>query len=278
MHPLKSARYRPRAMPDKPNYFREAVGLPAHKVLLLVGVVASLAGLWRGHGWPLLAFLVAEAFYLFILPTLPAFRAWVGRNKAGEAAHQKAINLDRIASRLSPNAKARLDGVTRVRGKVLDSMHAMSAPDSMLRDWTVKLDELVNAALRILVAVDGTRVDDRDQRFLQSEIKDLEAEVAKANEGPAKAAKQQRLDLLKKRAGGTGLLKEQREAAVTQLETLEDLLKDLQDQALAGRDAAAFGQRMASLQVQIQAAGETVAMLDRQSETSSELAVLKAGK
>lgn len=265
-------------MPDKPNYFREAVGLPAHKLLLFVGIVASLGGLWRGHTWPLLVFAAAELFYLLVLPLLPPFRAWIDRRDAEEKAYQRRVDLERIATRLSPNAKARLDGAVRMRGKILDAIKAMSAPDSMERAWKAKLDELMNAALRILVAVDSTRADDRDQRLLDTEIKELEAEVGKLNDGPAKAAKAQRLELLKKRAGGTGLLREQRDAAVTQFETLEDLLKTLLEQALAGRDAAAFGQRLEMLSAQVEAAGETVAALDRHAETASELAALKANR
>jgi hypothetical protein len=265
-------------MADKPNYLKEALALNAHKLLLLAGVVISVGGLWRGSVVPLLLFAVAEGFYVLVLPALPGFRAFVDRAHAEEAAHRFAVDLERIASKLSPNAKSRLDGVNRMRSKILDALRAMNAPDSMARDWQVKLDELSSAALRILVAVDGTRVEGRDQRFLESQIKELEAEVAQASAGPARSAKEQRLDLLRKRAGGTDLLKEQREAAVTQFETLEDLLKELQDQALAGRDAAAFGQRLGTLQAQIDAVGETVGALDRHREISSELAPFKADK
>jgi hypothetical protein len=80
------------------------------------------------------------------------------------------------------------------------------------------------------------------------------------------------------RSGGRGRLAQQREAAVAQFETLEDLLRELQDQALAGRDSAAFGARLATLSAQVEAMGETVAELDRAAETSSELAAFEAGK
>ena len=265
-------------MADKPDYFREAAGLNAHKLVLVVGGLASLLGLWRCSLWPLALLAVAEVVFLVVLPALPGFRAWVDRQKADQGAHAKAVDLERIATRLSPNAKSRLDGVTRMRGKILDALKAMDAPDSMQREWGAKLALLTNASLRILVAVDNTRVEDRDTRFLDGEIKELEAELASLADGPAKSAKQQRLEVLRKRAGGTGLAKEQREAAVTQFETLEDLFKELLDKALTGRDAAAFGARLQSLQAQIEAAGETVAALDRAAETSAELAALKAAK
>lgn len=264
-------------MSDKPSYLSVALGLMIHKALLLAGAVGTVFGLWRGTWAFFFLFLAVETFYVLVLPLLPGFRRWVDQAHADETAHRKAVDLERIAGKLSPNAKSRLDGVTRTREKILDAVKTMGAPEPMLAEWRAKLDELVNASLRILVAIDGTRVDDRDTRLLDSEIKDLKAELAKAPDGPAKAAKAQRLEVLERRAGGRGMLAQRREAAVTQFETLEDLLKELQDQALAGRDSAAFGERLTKLSAQVEAAGETVKMLDQASETSSELAQLKAG-
>ncbi|MGC4116604.1 MAG: hypothetical protein QM765_18940 [Myxococcales bacterium] len=265
-------------MSDKPSYLSVALGLMQHKAILLAGVVGTVFGLWRGTWAFFFLFLAVEAFYVLVLPLLPGFRRWVDESYAAEAAHKKGLALERIAAKLSPNAKSRLDGVTRMRERILDSIKVMNAPDAMQREWRAKLDELVNASLRILVAIDGTRADDRDARLLDSELKDLKAELAKLPDGPAKAAKAQRLEVLERRAGGRGLLAQQREAAVTQFETLEDLLKELQEKALSGRDSAAFGERLTQLSTQIEAAGDTVAALDRAAATSSELAVLKAGQ
>ncbi len=265
-------------MSDQPGYLAVALGLPVHKALLLAGALGAAVGLWRGSWAFLFLFLAVEALYLLVLPLLPGFRRWVDRGRAAEAAHRAAVDLERVAARLSPNAKSRLDGVVRTREKILDAVKALSAPEPMQREWRARLDELVNASLRILVAIDGTRADERDARLLDSEIADLRAELAKLPEGPAKAAKAQRLEVLERRSGGRGKLAEQREAAVTQLETLEDLLKELQDQALAGRDSAAFGEQLTRLSAQVEAAGETVAALDHAAATSSELAMLRAGK
>jgi hypothetical protein len=262
-------------MDEKPNYFRVATGLPAHGVVLVFGTIGSLVGLFRGLYWPLLLFGAAEAFYLLILPSLPPFRSFVDARAAAEKAHRLAVDLERIAGKLSPNAKSRLDALNRTRDRILDALRAMGAPQDMERQWRARLDEVAGAALRLLVAVDSTRVDDRDQRLLDSEVRELHEEIAKGGDGPAKAARQQRLELLEKRAGGTGLLKEQRDAAVVQFETLEDLFKELSVQALAGRDAQAFSQRLQGLQAQIDAASQTVAALDRHAATSSELAELK---
>lgn len=265
-------------MGEKPNPFAVAARHPVHGVLLLIGSVAAVAGLFHGSFWPVAAFAAAETFYLLVVPVLPPFRAWVDRTHAQEMAHRKTVDLERIASKLSPNAKSRLDGISRVRAKILDAMRTMNAPDSMTRDWRVRLDELRSAALRILVAIDTNRADAREERMLASEIRDLETEVSARGDGPAKAAKVQRLALLKKRAGAAGLVGEQREAAITQLETLEDMLKEILDQALAGRDSESFGRRLESLSAQVEAVRETVSALDQHAETVSELAVFKAGR
>jgi len=263
-------------MSHKPDYLRAALALPAHKLLLVVGAVAAAAGLWRGHLWPLALFALAELAFVLVLPALPAFRAFVDRGAAEEAAHQKAVDLERVALKLSPNARSRLDGVQRTCARIMDALKAMDAPASMERAWGAQLGELSGAALRILVAIDQTRVEGRDERFLAAQIEELQGELARAGDGPAKAAKEQRLEVLKRRAGGAGPLREQREAAVTQFETLEDLLKELLDQAVAGRDASAFGRQLQALQARAEALGETVAALDRRRESAAELALLKA--
>ncbi len=265
-------------MRDQPSYLKEAAASPTNKLILAVGAIACVGALFRGHSWPLLVLLAIEAFVVLVLPLLPCFRASVDKRLAEERTHRRAVELEKIALRLSPNAKSRLDGINRLQGRILDAVRTLDAPEAMAAQWRVRLAELVNAALRLLVAIDTTRADGRDARFLSSEVETLASEVAKLPEGPVRAAKEQRLSVLQKRAGGATGLAEQREAAVTQLETLEDLLEDLLSQALAGRDAAAFGERLQGLSAQLDAMGDTVAALDRQAGTSAELAELKATK
>ncbi|MFN7134876.1 MAG: hypothetical protein ACK4N5_22540 [Myxococcales bacterium] len=259
-------------MNDKPDYYAVARRSPVHGAILFAGIIASIAGLFRGTWWPFAFFAVVELVYFFVVPATPWYRRKVDVEHAEELLRQRALELERIANALSPNAKSRLNGIVRLKGKILDSLKTLGEKTSLETEWTVRLDGLVNAALRILVAVDGTRADDRDARHLESQIKELHAELARLNDGPAKAAKQQRLEVLQRRSGGLGFTREQREAAIVQLETIEDLLQEMLATGLSGRDAGAFGERIGKLQAQIEAATESVGALDRHAELQAELA------
>jgi hypothetical protein len=263
-------------MAEKPNYFKEAIRHPVHQALAAAGVIALVASLWHGVFWPVLFFALAEGAFLAVAPRWPPFRRACDRAAAQEASRQRGLELERIAARLSPTAKSRLDGILRQKTRILDSMKTLSAGDSLGRLWEARLDALGDAALRILVAVDANRADDRHQRALQVDVQELEAEIAGLAEGAAKNAKRQRLELAQKRLGGFSGLRDQREAAIAQLETLEDLLGDLLAQGLSGRDSAAFAERMDALSAQVQAAGESAAALDRAAGSEDELRYLGA--
>ncbi len=258
-------------MADKVDYFKEAVRHPLHQALIAAGVIAAVASLWRGTFWPLFFFALAEGAYLVLAPRWPPFQRACDRAAALAAMERRKLDLERVASRLSPTAKSRLDGVLRTKARILDSMKTLSPSDPLGRLWESRLDSLGDAALRILVAVDSNRADDRQQRGLQSDVQELEAELAGLADGAAKKAKLQRLELARRRLGAFSGLKDQREAAVAQLETLEDLLSELLAQGLAGRDDEAFAQRMDALSAQVQAAGESVAALDRAAGSEDEL-------
>lgn len=263
-------------MREKPNYLKEAAAHPWNRAALLTAAVASVVGFWQGTPWVLVACVAAEALYLIVVPLLPSFRRACDRELETQRARRRALELEQIASRLSPNAKSRLDGIVRTREKILDSMRSLAEARSLEQQWIGRLDALVRSALRILVSVDSTRADERDRRFHESEVKQIETEIARLPEdSAARAAKAQRLELAKKRLSSFAKLQDQREATIAQLETIEDMLQDLLAQCLAGRDADAFAGRIDALAAQISAAGESVAELDRYAEAEAELAALK---
>jgi len=265
-------------MAERPSYLREAATLPLHQAFVLCGGVAILVGLWRGLFWPLPVVVGLEVLYLLVVPQLPAFRRRCDVEWAQEQARQHALELERVAARLSPIARSRLEGLRRLQGRILDAMKTLPGSAALEQEWAPRLRALMNAALRILVSVDGTRADDRDERSLRADLEELESEVAKLSDGPLKDAKAQRLVLTRKRLGDLGRIREQREAALVQLDTLEDTLQHLLTQGLAARDAAAFGEQLEGLAAQVEAAGETVTALDRFAGTEAELASLRASR
>src|SRR5439155_5341790 len=137
--------------------------------------------------------------------------------------------------RLSPNADSRLRGLERLRETALAQL-----PPPLRERWAPRLAELVEAAAQLLLWLDANP---SPRSPPGAEVEKLRAEIAAAQPGPAREAKEQRLALLEARAGRAPQLAEQRQAAVVQLDTLQDLLEDLAATPLEGRDSSALSGR-----------------------------------
>src|SRR5207237_7449198 len=129
--------------------------------------------------------------------------------------------------RLSPNADSRLRGLERLRETALAQL-----PPPLRERWAPRLTELVEAAAQLLLWLDANPP---PRSPPGPDMEKLRAELAAAPPGPAREAKEQRLALLEARAGRAPQLAEQRQAAVVQLDTLQDLLEDLAAAPLEGR-------------------------------------------
>lgn len=261
----------------KPDYFREALAHPLHQAALGLLALVLLACLWR-RLWPLaLLAIAAEGLYLAIAPRLPAFRRLCDERQAREYAKKRAAMLDQIAARLSANAKARYDGVCRVRGKVLDTLRAQPSPETLEALWAPRLKMLTEWALRLLVSIDATRADARDRRSLESEIELLEREIAALDEGSATLAlKRQKLALTRGRLDRFAKVRDQREAAIVQLEIIEGLMEDLLAKGLSSHDEDAFATQLEQLSSQVEALGDSLGSMAQDESAAYELASLKA--
>ena len=257
------------------SYRQEALSEPLHAITLPGALLLAAWGAFSGR-YALLALAAAlEVGYLILYPLLPGFRRKCEAAWARDDAQAGRDQLQATASHLSENARARLRTLERHRETILGQLRAMPEGESTAGLWSARLDELVAAGLRILLALDSAPPNPRAAAFDDTEIKRLEQELAQAHDGPAKAAKQQRLENLKARAGRGPNLAEQREAARVQLDTLEDLLEDLERASLEGRDAAAFGARLEQTAALVESARQSVAALDGHAPAQAELAESK---
>ncbi len=261
----------------RPSYLKAAINHPMHRTLLGVLIVLLAICLWR-RLWSLAFLLIAaEGLYLFLAPRLSPFQKACDDQNARVEAQKRAATLDQIASRLSTNAKARYDGVQRVCGKFLDTLRAQPSPEALEALWTPRLRTLSEWALRLLVSIDATRADSRDQRALEREIESLEREIAELAEGSAtQAAKQQKLALTRSKLERFAKVKDQREAAIVQLEIIEGVLDDLLAKGLSGHDEAAFGAQLELLSGQVDALGDSLSGMARQQSDAYALDSLKA--
>lgn len=262
---------------DRPDYFHEALTHPLHKTALGLLAIALVACLWR-RLWPLaLLMIAAEGIYLAIAPRLPAFRRLCDDKRAREYERKRAAMLEQIASRLSTNAKARYDGVLRVRGKILDTLRTQPNPEVLEALWMPRLKLLAEWALRLLVSIDATRADSRDQRALEGEVELLEREIGALGEGSATlAVKRQKLAMTRDRLQRFAKLKDQREAAIVQLEIIEALMDDLLAKGLASHDEDAFASQLELLSGQVEALGDSLGNMAQEESAAYALASHKA--
>lgn len=264
----------PKASPD---YFHEAITHPLHRTALGVLVIALALCLWRRLWILAVLAIAAEVLYLAIAPRLGAFRRLCDEKQAREHAKKRAAMLEQIASRLSSNAKARYEGVLRVRGKILDTLRAQQNPEVLESLWTPRLKMLTEWALRLLVSIDATRADTRDLRALESEAELIEREIGALSEGSATlAVKKQKLALTRSRLDRFAKLKDQREAAIVQLEIIEGLMDDLLAKGLSGHDEGAFASQLELLSGQVEALGDSLGNIAQEERAAYELASLKA--
>ncbi|MBS2029835.1 MAG: hypothetical protein JST54_18180 [Deltaproteobacteria bacterium] len=256
------------------SYLQEALSEPLHALTLPAALLLGAWAVFSGRYGLFALGAALEGGFLLLYPLMPGFRRKCEAAWARDDAQAGRDRLQASAAHLSENAKARLRSLERHRETVLTQLRAWPDGESAAGRWSARLDELVAAGLRILLALDAAP-QATAAAFDDSEIKRLEQEVARAHDGPAKTAKQQRLEHLKARTGRGPNLAEQQEAARVQLDTLEDMLEDLERATLEGRDAAAFGARLEQTAALVESARQSVAALEAQAPGQAELAEAK---
>lgn len=254
------------------SYTQEALSEPLHALTLPAALILAAYAVFSGR-WAVLAVAAAlELGYLLLYPLRPAFRRKCEAGWARDDAQARRDEVARIAQRLGENARARLRSLERHRDQILDQLAAWREGQSLQAAWQPRLEELVSNGLRLLLAIDAGAPNVRAAHADDGELARLRQELAASKPGPARDAKAQRLELLEARAGRGPNLAEQREAAVVQFDTLEDLFEDLERAALEGRDAAAFGARLAQVNALVEATRQSVAALESHQASAGELA------
>lgn len=254
------------------SYVKEALSEPMHALCLPAALLLAAYAVFSARPGLLAVAAAIEGSFLLVYPLLPVFRRKCQAAWARDDAQGRRDQLQRLSQGLGENARARLHSLERHRDAILNQLAAWPEGQSLQAAWSPRLEELIAAGLRILLAVDAAAPNPRAAGFDGGEIARLEQELAGAHPGPARDAKAQRLELLKARAGRGPNLAEQREAAVVQFDTLEDLLEDLERAALEGRDAAAFGARLSQVNALVEAARQSVAALEAHQPAAGELA------
>lgn len=261
----------------KPDYFQEALYSRLHRAVLTVVIVLGGFFAWR-HLWSLLlAALAAEALFLLIAPKHPAFRSACDAKAEAERARKRAALLSEIAGRLSPAAKLRYEGVTKLRDKILDTLRTQPQAAQLEQLWEPRLRMLREWALRLLVSIDASRLTARDQQSLEEDIRqaELEVEAAGADES-ARQVKESKLKLAKDKLERSVRVRQRREAAIVQLEAVEGVLEDLISQGLKAGEEDAFAGRLELIGAQVQALGDSLESMSKDETASYQLSSAKS--
>ena len=227
---------------ERPSYFKEAVKNGTHWASLgaVAGAVAvgAVTGLWI----PLAAAAGLEALYLCVVPNAPPFRRRVdARFDAALRAEKEA----RVASTVSALALAERGKFVEMRALVAQIQRSFTGADAETRatmdETLTRLDGLVDGYLKMLVGLShyerllkAVRRED-----LVSEIAEIDLEMQTASER-VRESKARRLEIVKARLEKLDHAVENREILETQLETIEDMLRLLNESSMTLRDPRAL--------------------------------------
>ena len=239
-------------MVEKRSHLSAALTEQGHALAGLLAAALLAVGVLRGPAWLAFAGVALEIAWVAFATLSPGRRSRRAQEWALDDRDQRRDRLQASMLRLSPNAQSRMRALLALRETALGQLPA----GDFRERWHARLDELVEVGLQLLVQLDAN-----PPRAPGDDLGNLRSEVAAAPPGPAREAKAQRLALLQERAARTGSAAQQREAAVVQLDTVQDLFEDLARAPLEGRDPAALSARLTEVLALTGAARDSIAAL-----------------
>ena len=213
---------------------------------------------------PLLIAMGLEIIFMAIVPGHPAFKRYVARRKLQQAKDAREERLkDRINSlsrgqqHMYHQACSLVDGIETNFQDEADSLGdvVVSQLDT-LRERLLWLMELHNSYQAYLGSLQGGDI--------QRDIADVERQM-QASSGRVKASLAERLDILQKRAGRFNKVYENRAVVSTQIMTVMDILRLLQESSLTMRNPQSITKQLDDLLLDVESTEEAVQELESMS-------------
>jgi hypothetical protein len=230
-------------------------------MLLLAG--AGMITLISGNLIPLFIALGAEAAWLTIAPLTPGFRRLVDRKREKHARIDADDEMQRIARSLPQNLKARFEKmISQVEEIRTHNAAQKSATRAVTERTTARLDDMLRRYARMLQAhhrwtqhaTSGNRED------IENRLATLDADSA-ADPDLAAAQEQQRR-ILEQRLEKLDKAERDNRLLVAQMETLEDAMGLLRDQALTLRDPEEMTSHLDGFLTEVEVTEQTVSALE----------------
>jgi len=223
-------------MPGSTNYLKEAFKRQEN-VIALGGIAA--AGVLFNPGFFLLGGAV-ELVYLWMLSTNPRFKRVVDSEANKSRLFFDQDERVRLLATLPESERERFLALTDIRQRVYDSWQSRdSVTQSLLQPSVDKLDYLLDTFLRAQLTLQRMRehMAESDRASIEKQAKMIEAELA-ARELPDKLheVKSKNLEILKQRVARLKKLQEDIDIVRTQIDTLENAIRFINDQSVSLTD------------------------------------------
>jgi hypothetical protein len=245
------------------RYFFSALKSPVH--LIVTAGVCTIA-LVSMNPAPALAALAADALWLLTAPLLPAYRARVDARIAGARRDEEEAQLRGLRNALGEADRQKYDGLAASVRSVREAYTRYSDNSKpYLAQLSERLDDMLARYLRMLDAraAYDRRLGEVDRADIARRLDALASPSGDERMDSINAKQRdilaQRLERLDKAATDRGLL-------TAQLDTLEQLMGLLREQAVTMRDPEELTGRLDALIGEIEATEKTVSDLEASSD------------
>jgi hypothetical protein len=228
------------------EYVRRAFHNPYnYGCLVLLGGVGLIDG---NIGWFAIG-AALEGLYLYFMASNPRFQRVVD----SELEDEVLVNVDRLKSSLweyvDPSLRKRYSDIEQLAGRLRKDMQNFSQlKDPLIKENIRKVATLMASFLKLCVAITRYRnyLGSTDPKALEKDISRLEEEALGADERVA-AVKAKNVDVLKKRLEKVTKARANVEYLAAQLETIEDTMRLVVDQAVTLTDPKGMSTQIDSL-------------------------------
>ncbi|MBI3073918.1 MAG: hypothetical protein HYY84_17565 [Deltaproteobacteria bacterium] len=225
-----------------PSYFKEALKSPKHWASLGAVVGATVVGAVTGLWIPLVAAASVEALYLSVVPSVSPFRRRVDAKFEAAARAEKEARVNATVAGLTLADRGKFVEIRALADQIRRSFsNADPETKATMEPTLARLEELVDGYLKMLVGLShyerllkAVRRDD-----LADEIAEIELEMQTVSER-VRESKARRLEIVKARLAKIDHAGENREILETQIETIEDILRLLNESSMTIRDPRAL--------------------------------------
>ncbi|HOJ02692.1 MAG TPA: hypothetical protein PK916_01705 [Bacteroidota bacterium] len=216
------------------SYLKAAL-LSQINLLLLGGI--GMVSLISGNVWPLLLGLGGEAAWLAVAPLTPAYRRLVDRKMERHAAIDAESARDRLIAALPDAVRARCTRFAALADEVRKNYATYNEGSRVFLDrLALRFDEMLEKYARLLTAQQeyDRHLAAASRGEVEQRLRTLDAEVESADEQLREIRLRQR-DVLLQRLERLDTAERDRRILAAQIDTLEETMVLLKEQALTMR-------------------------------------------